>query len=64
MPAENMLTSISNPGLILPSQIESIFFMIHADSGPRIMAPRNIGTVLPTMMPTVAMDATTPPRSP
>ena len=64
MPAEYMFTSISKPGLILPCQIASTFFMIHAASGPMTIAPRNIGTVLPTMIPTVAMLPTTPPRSP
>ena len=45
MPAEKLLTSISKPGLILPSQIASSFFMSHAASGPMIIAPRNIGSV-------------------
>ena len=62
MPAEKLLTSISKPALILPSQSWSICFMIQAASGPMIMAPRNIGMSVPTMTPTVAMDATTPPR--
>ena len=34
MPAEKLLTSISKPGLILPSQILSSFFMIQAAAGP------------------------------
>jgi hypothetical protein len=64
MPAANMLTSISKPALILPSQRASIFFMTHAESGPTIIAPRNIGMVLPVIMPTATIDATTAPRSP
>ena len=64
MPAEKLLTSISKPGLILPSQSLSIHFVIQPASGPMIMAPRNIGMFVPTMTPTVAMLATTPPRSP
>ena len=43
MPAEKLLTSISNPGLILPSQIVSTFFISQAANGPMIIAPRNIG---------------------
>ena len=62
MPAEKLLTSISKPALILPSQSLSICFMTQAASGPMIMAPRNIGMSVPTITPTVAMDATTPPR--
>ena len=64
IPAEYMLTSISKPGRILPSQMLSIFIMSHAASGPTIMAPRNMGTWLPTTTPMQAMEATTPPRSP
>ena len=64
MPAEKLFTSISKPGRILPSQMRSICFVIHAASGPMIIAPRNIGMSVPTMTPMVAMVATTPPRSP
>ncbi len=64
MPAEKLFTSISKPGLILPSQIRSIHLVASAASGPMIMAPRNIGMFVPMMTPTVAMEATTPPRSP
>ena len=45
MPAEKLLTSISKPGRILPSQSASIFFIDQPPSGPMIIAPRNIGTV-------------------
>ena len=62
MPAEKLLTSISKPALILPSHSRSSCFMIHAASGPMIMAPMNIGMPAPTMTPTVAMVPTTPPR--
>ncbi len=44
MPAENWLTSISKPGLTLPSQRASSRFITQAESGPRIMAPRNMWT--------------------
>ena len=37
------MTSISKPGLILPSQIASTFFISHAANGAMIIAPRNIG---------------------
>ena len=51
MPAEKLLTSISKPGLILPSQSLSICFVSQAASGPMIIAPRNIGMFVPTMTP-------------
>ena len=51
MPAEKMLTSISKPALILPSQSLSSHFMIQAASGPMIIAPRNIGMSVPTITP-------------
>ena len=62
MPAAKLLTSISKPGLILPSQIASIFFIDQPPSGPMIMAPMNIGISVPTMTPMVAIAPTTPPR--
>ena len=43
MPAEKLLTSISKPGLILPSHSASSFFITQPPSGPMIIAPRNIG---------------------
>ena len=64
MPAEKLLTSISKPGLILPSQILSSSFITQAPSGPMIMAPRNIGTSVPAMTPMVAIEPTTAPRMP
>lgn len=64
IPAEKLLTSISKPGRILPSHSLSICFVIQAAIGPMIIAPRNIGMLVPTMTPMVAMVATTPPRSP
>ncbi len=44
MPAENMLTSISKPALILPSHKASSRFITYAASGPMIMAPMNMWT--------------------
>ena len=64
MPAEKLLTSISKPGLILPSQIASTFFMSHAASGPMIIAPRNIGCSVDMITPMVATTPTTAPRTP
>ena len=64
MPAEKLFTSISNPGLILPSQIESTFFINHAASGPMIIAPMNIGSVVLMITPIVATTPTTAPRTP
>ena len=63
MPAEKLLTSISKPGLILPSQILSTCFITQAASGPMIIAPRNIGWPVLTMTPMVAITPTTPPRT-
>jgi hypothetical protein len=62
MPAAKLLTSISKPGRILPSQIESIFFIDQPPSGPITMAPMNIGMLVPAMTPIVAIAPTTPPR--
>ena len=64
IPAEKLFTSISKPGLILPSQISTCF--IHqAASGPMIIAPKNIGMSVPTITPMVATAATTTaPRHP
>ena len=42
MPAEKLLTSISKPGLILPSHRPSSRFIKYAASGPMIIAPRNM----------------------
>ncbi len=64
MPAEKLLTSISKPGLILPSQILSRCIMIHAASGPMTIAPRNCGCSELMITPMVATTATTPPRTP
>ena len=75
MPAEKLSMSISNPGLTLPSQIESIFFIVHAVRGPMIIAPRNIGAALPSspmnstslvarITPMTPTAPTTPPRTP
>jgi len=64
IPAEKLLTSISKPGLILPSQILSTCFMHQAANGPMIIAPKNIGMSVPTITPMVATAATTPPRTP
>ncbi len=41
-PAENMLTSISKPALILPSHSSSRRFITYAASGPMIIAPMNM----------------------
>ena len=49
MPAEKLLTSISKPGRILPSQSASSFFIDQPPSGPMIMAPMNIGTSAPAI---------------
>ena len=62
MPAAKLLTSISKPGLILPSQSESTLRIDQPPSGPMIIAPMNIGMSVPTMTPMVAMAPTTPPR--
>ena len=64
MPAEKLLTSISKPGLILPSHSLSTCFMHQAANGPMIIAPKNIGMSVPTITPMVATTATTPPRTP
>ncbi|MCY1243702.1 hypothetical protein D9M72_567280 [compost metagenome] len=64
MPAEKLSISISKPGLTRPSQTLSSFFMIHAVSGPMIMAPMNMGMSVPTITPIVATAPTTPPRTP
>ena len=64
MPAEKLSTSISKPGLILPSHRASIFFIVQPPSGPMIMAPMNIGIEVPAMTPIVAIAPTTPPRGP
>jgi hypothetical protein len=64
MPAEKLFTSISKPGLILPSQILSTCFITQAASGPMISAPRNIGCGVLMITPIVATTPTTPPRMP
>ena len=63
-PAEKLLTSISKPGLILPSQTESNFFINQAANGPITIAPRNIGCGVHMITPIVATTATTAPRTP
>ncbi len=62
IPAAKLLTSISKPGLILPSQIASMCFIVQPPNGPMIIAPMNIGIEVPAMTPKVAMAPTTPPR--
>ena len=62
MPAEKLLTSISRPGLILPSHISSSLRIDQPPSGPMTIAPRNIGTLAPATAPMVAIAPTTPPR--
>ena len=62
MPAEKLLTSISKPGLIFPSQIASMCFIVQPPSGPMIIAPMNIGISVPAITPKVAIAPTTPPR--
>ncbi len=64
MPAEKLFTNISKPGLILPSQIASTFFMSHAVSGPMIIAPMNMGCGVHMITPMVATTPTTAPRTP
>ena len=64
MPDEKLSISISKPGLTLPSQMASIFFISQPPSGPMIMAPRNIGTSAPVTTPIVAIAPTTAPRVP
>ena len=64
IPREKLFTSISKPGLIWPSTAWSNFLITQADSGPTIMAPRNIGTSAPTITPMVAAAPMTPPRLP
>jgi len=64
MPAEKLLTSISKPGLILPSQSLSSCFITHAASGAMISAPRNMGCSVLTITPITATAATTAPRTP
>ena len=46
MPAEKLLTSISKPGLILPSQMASMCFIVQPPRGPMIMAPMNIANLV------------------
>lgn len=63
MPAAKLLTSISKPGLILPSQMASIFFMVQPPSGPADHGAMNIGLPsTPRMTPIVAIAPSTPPR--
>ncbi len=73
IPAEKLLTSISNPGLIRWCHIASARFITQAVSGPMIMAPRNIGapgslpmntgSLVAMMTPMTANAPTTPPRT-
>ena len=63
IPAEKLFTSISKPGLILPSQMASMCFIVQPPRGPMIMAPMNIGIDVPAMTPIVAIAPTTPPRA-
>ena len=64
MPAVKLSTSISKPILVRSCTYPSMYLRISAVSGPMIMAPRNIGTSVPTMTPIVATAATTAPRWP
>ena len=64
MPAEKLLTSISKPDGIMSPNVSSNSLIRKAPSGPTIIAPRNIGTSEPTMMPAVTTAPTTPPRCP
>ena len=64
IPAEKLLTSISKPLGMRSSVASSNFLIRKPPIGPKIIAPRNIGTVDPMMMPIVATAPTTPPRWP
>ena len=64
MPAEKMLTSISKPALILPSQSLSIHFIdAGRDRGHDHRADEHVDLSELTMTPIVASVATTLPRS-
>lgn len=63
MPAEKLSTT-SKPEATLPWIPSSISLMTYAAGGSMIIAPRNIGTSLPTTTPIVAMAPTTAPRLP
>ncbi len=64
MPSEKLLTSISKPAGIFPSNSRSNFFITQAASGPTIIAPINIGMSEPTITPIVAIAPITPPLWP
>ena len=64
MPTEKLSISISKPDGTFPSTDLSNSFCRYAAAGPMIMAPRNIGTAVPTMTPMVATTPTTLPRTP
>ena len=64
MPSEKLLTSISKPAGIFPSNSRSNFFITQAASGPTIIAPINIGISEPTITPIVAIAPITPPLWP
>ena len=64
MPTEKLFVSISEPDGIFPSVARSNCLMSQAPSGPTIIAPRNMGTLDPMMMPAVTIAPTTPPRCP
>ena len=62
MPAVKLSTSISNPARVRSWMKPSTSLMTKAASGPTIIAPRNIGTSVPTTTPMVATAPTTAPR--
>ena len=64
MPAVKLSTSISKPALVRFAVHRSICLSRNAASGPTTMAPKNMGTVEPIAMPTVATAPTTAPRWP
>jgi hypothetical protein len=62
IPAEKLLINISKPGRILCSHNASSFFIDQPPNGPMIIAPMNIGMLVPVITPIVAIAPTTPPR--
>src|SRR2546428_220619 len=64
IPAEKLLASISKPDGMLSAVSSSNFLIRKPPTGPTIIAPRNIGTLEPTMIPAVTTAPTTPPRWP
>jgi hypothetical protein len=64
MPAEKFDTSPSNPLRVLGRSRVSSSLVSHPPSGPMIIAPGNIGILLPKTTPIVAIPPTAAPRAP